>query len=1044
MPIRSLVAFVFCLLLATASVAQTFSVTATSGPAPAPEAHVRLSWTPTGTPGELYQIRRTRLPEGTAQLLAVRPEADTTYQDTSALPGVEYRYCVTPATSATPEACAEGSRELRVPTNPQATDRTRTDGVAITWIDRSSVELGYVIFRDAPGTSADDPDALTPIDTTTADATGYLDASGVADERYQYCVGLLDDSSGTPRISASPEAPLACDTGTRGVVAPPTGVAASDGTLDDRVRVVWRSQPSVTFSIYRSGDLSDDTSDLGVQLASALTGGSYEDTSAASGEIYRYCVTASTDEGESVAVCDNGRRGALEPPTEVTASDRTSDSAVEIAWTGAVEPVTGYRIYSSGDGPDVLIGTVPALRSRFSDVSATPLQVTTYCVRSYAEAEVNGETVVTESASVCDEGSRQSLLPPTDFVASDDSTSTEAAVALAWETESDVVQLFQVFRDGTPIATLPPFARGYEDATGLSGTTYDYVVRAVAVVDLGPGLPGAAPENPGDLHAQRIRQGLAPVFARAEAARTALAAERRDAPHADLARLGARAEAEEAALLREIQDVLTSLGLDASGLTDSARLGGDLVTRDSDPDDGTRRLRAPDGLEATTDLEDRVRLTWTDRSEIEADYEVHYEYTLPVGAGESRVVRVGGPNRTQWVHLDVPAGVDVTYRVRATEEASGAASEWAVITGRRELLPPGRVTAAQDLVETELVVTWRDSSRAEDGYRVIANLASGWWTGETAANALQLVLPIQPEDFGTDIPVKVMAFSDEDRSVVPADAMTEPTYTGSAQVETTAMPALLPPRVMTASTGYATRVVVTWTDESSANDGYRVTRDGEDLATLGDETTYSDDAARGPATYCVTATTSGQPAADSPAVCATGRLSTVSAASTGDEVTTPRFSSALNAAPSSPGFGGGASYGKAVAAFGANAVVTTDVDAQTLSQGIAPGWAIPWADNATQFPYGTGGYNNGTVKGRVGMASFYERTESGWAEINRIQIGPNDPFTYSEFGYDADIHGDVAIIGAPGAAVFVRHPRQEASVLWWTRYQSQVEYGDGG
>lgn len=1021
------------LLFAPAAMAQTptFTVSATSGPAPAPEGHIRVSWTRTGTPGELYVIRRIlyvfNQPPVDQGVIAVRPEADSTYLDANTLPGTTYEYCITPQTSGTPEACASGYRDLRRPRNLQATDSTRTDGVAMTWVDLSSVEVGYVVFRDAPGTPTGNPATLTPIDTTTADATGYLDNTGVAGQRYQYCVGLLDGFGGVQTVIP----PLACDVGTRGVVAPPTGVAASDGTLDDRVRVVWTVRPSVTYSVYRN--IVGQPRSL---LASNLTAQPYEDLTAVALQPYTYCVTATNAQGESVPVCDAGQRGGLARPDSLVVSYDTSDSAVELSWNDPGLTETGFRLYRQQSlpigGPEEFVAEVPANRTRYSDTEAVPGRTYDFSIEAIATVRVNGVDVTTASQRRYGQnvGRRAELLPPTAFTATDAATGNEAYVELAWETESDVVQLFQVFRDGVPLATLAPFARGYRDETGLAGTTYAYHVRAVSVVDLDPAL---------------VKQGLAPIFARAAANRTALSAERaaaRESKSADLARLGERAEAEEAALVREIQEVLTGMGADASKLSDPESVTGTLVTRDSDPDDGSRLVRAPGSVAATTDLEDRIRLTWTDRSSIETFHQIQATYGPYFG--ETYTL---GPNQTEWVDIAAPAGIDVQYQIRTLDgdDASVASfSEWVPVTGRRRLLPPGRVTAAQDLVETELVVAWRDSSRAEDGYRVLANLSTGWWIGEAPANTRQLVVPIQPEDFGTDIPVKVMAYSDEDRSSVPLDPMIEPTYTGSAQVETTAMPRLLPPSVVTASTGYSTRVVVSWTDESSANDGYRVTRGGVEVAALGDETTYSDDTATGQAPYCVTATTSGQPAADSPTVCATGRLSTVIAASTGDEVSTPRFSSALNATASSPGIGGGASYGKAVASDGANAVVSTDVDAQTLSHGIASGWAIPWVDNANQFPYGTGGYYNGTVKGRVGMASFYERSESGWAEINRIQIGPNDPFTYGEFGYDADVHGDVAIIGAPGAATFVTHPRNEASVLYWTRYQSEVTFGDGG
>ena len=1014
-----LLAAVLIAVCASSAAAQTLGFTATNGiaaPTSAPEAHVRLAWTSTGTAGELYQIRRARITGGVTGafgVLAVRPEGATEYLDTGALPGVSYAYALDAMTSGR-TGSATGSRVLRRPAALAATDSTRLDGAFLSWADVSSVEQGYVVFRGAPG-APPTVAGLTALDTTGVDASSFLDAAAVTLQTYQYCVGLLYTAGGVTSVAE----PLACDRGTRGAVLPPGGVAATDGTIADRVRVAWAARPGATFAVTRRA-----TGVPRQTLASGLAASPYDDLAAVSGLLYTYCVTATTPAGTSVPACATGRRGSLAPPTGVAAADTTSDAGVDVTWTDAGPTETGFRIYRTpvAGGAAVLVTTTPANRTNYTDLAALPDVRYSYCVAAAAAATVGGATVTSESARVCDPGERSGLLRPTTFVATDGAAAdAEGYAALSWASASTAVQLFQVLRGGQPIATLAPFDRSYRDALGLSGTVYTYQVRAVTVLA----------DNPA-----AITQGLAPLLTRAAADRVALDVERDNAREAvaatddaaaaeaaseTLARIDTRADAVETALVRDVQALLAGLGIDARSLTapglpDAAASAG-LRFAASATDAGTRRLRAPETVVATTALEDRVRLTWADRSAIETGYEVRATYPAPT----PERVQTLGPNRTEWIDLGSPAGVAVTYRIRTVDRPAPveSASAWVTAAGRRDLLPAGRLAAVQTDAENRVLVTWRDSSRAETGYAVTAALAAGTWTGTAAANARQTTVPIQPADFGRATAVTVRA-TDALGASVPATVTVMPTY--------------LAPRVVTASTAYPDRVVVSWTDDSQANQTYRVTRNGVLVSAFtADATTFTDATPVGTASYCVVPVGSNALASPAP-VCAEGRTSTTTVASTGDVVTGAVVASNLNAPGSS------ANFGAAVAAGGGGAIVGAPQDAVGVTSGEVPGWSVPWSGGITTgspFPSG-GGYRYGGVRSSVGMVSLYSRTAAGWADAGRIQVGPSTPMTYNEFGASVDVEGSVALVGAPGTVYWTMHPATPVSNVY------SYAWSDGG
>lgn len=124
----------------------------------------------------------------------------------------------------------------------------------------------------------------------------------------------------------------------------PTGVSASDGSFGDKVVVTWSvSSGATAYRVYRATGTLETKIPLGT---TTLT--TYNDLSAASGEMYFYWVKAlnATQESDFSAPDSGYRQAEVAPlaPTNVQASDSVWMDHVQVSWD-AVAGVTGYEIY---------------------------------------------------------------------------------------------------------------------------------------------------------------------------------------------------------------------------------------------------------------------------------------------------------------------------------------------------------------------------------------------------------------------------------------------------------------------------------------------------------------------------------------------------------------------------------------------------------------------------------------------------------------------------------------------------------------------------
>ena len=124
---------------------------------------------------------------------------------------------------------------------------------------------------------------MTKVGTSTT--TTYDDASAVSGNRYYYWIKSRN-SWGVSRYSKF-------DTGYHGTasspLSPPTGVAATDGTLSDKVQVIWDAvSDAVLYEVWRATSL---VSEGGKPKRVGFLGAtSFDDTSGTAGRTYYYWV----------------------------------------------------------------------------------------------------------------------------------------------------------------------------------------------------------------------------------------------------------------------------------------------------------------------------------------------------------------------------------------------------------------------------------------------------------------------------------------------------------------------------------------------------------------------------------------------------------------------------------------------------------------------------------------------------------------------------------------------------------------------------------
>jgi hypothetical protein len=141
--------------------------------------------------------------------------------------------------------------------------------------------------------------------------------------------------------------PFELTTTVRPAVMPARDIQATDGTLEEVVRITWSApfdgMPGVTYTLLRNGQA----------IAPSLSGTMYEDVPPVRGEVYQYSVIAKADGRQSQAVVDPGYLPACILPrvetVDVVGSAQDSLGAI-VRWLSCLE--NGRLHYSFDNEPE--------------------------------------------------------------------------------------------------------------------------------------------------------------------------------------------------------------------------------------------------------------------------------------------------------------------------------------------------------------------------------------------------------------------------------------------------------------------------------------------------------------------------------------------------------------------------------------------------------------------------------------------------------------------------------------------------------------------
>jgi fibronectin type 3 domain-containing protein len=410
---------------------------------------VALQWMPSPSAAG-YRVYRGTSESDLAEIAAPNQPG---FLDATSVAGTVYTYVVRARTAAGNSAPSNPDTGFRgnggggnPPTGVNATDGTRTDGVAVSWSAVANAE-GYRVYRGAgPG---------SPVEIGATTETGFLDLTANPGTVYAYSVKSRF-ASGDSTFSTP-------NTGWRNVPAP-ANLAATDGTVPNGVGLSWDTVAgAIGYRVFRGNGSTPP-----IQIAQTVAA-NHLDLSAAPGVTYTYVVRARTQAGDSApSEPDTGFRGES-TPTGLVASDGRSTMAVELRWA-PIANVVGYRVFRNLPDADPAEIATPS-GPFFNDPTAVP--GTIYAYRVCGRNADGSNTAFTNT----DTGWRN--VPAPTGLAASDGTSADA-VNLTWNAVANATgyRVFRAAGPGTPTEVGTPESNSFSDATAVPGVRYVYSVCA--------------------------------------------------------------------------------------------------------------------------------------------------------------------------------------------------------------------------------------------------------------------------------------------------------------------------------------------------------------------------------------------------------------------------------------------------------------------------------------------------------------------------------------------------------------------------------------
>ncbi len=208
---------------------------------------------------------------------------------------------------------------------------------------------------------------FSPTQIGTSASTLFADTTATVATIYSYSVVAIVANADTSASNT--------ENGWRNISAP-TSVAATDGTLLDKVEITWGAVSGASgYKILRAIG-SGATAQIGTS-----SGTNFSDTSASPSTVYTYSVMSVGALGDGlVSATNTGFRGSLAAPTNVAASNDIYTDKILLTWSAA-QGASSYKILR-GDSVATLAEIASTTATSYADLTAVAGTTYTYAVQS--------------------------------------------------------------------------------------------------------------------------------------------------------------------------------------------------------------------------------------------------------------------------------------------------------------------------------------------------------------------------------------------------------------------------------------------------------------------------------------------------------------------------------------------------------------------------------------------------------------------------------------------------------------------------------------
>jgi chitodextrinase len=438
-----------------------------SGSAVSPT-QVNLSWTAStdnvGVTG--YEVFRD------GSLIAGTSGTGTSFADTNASPSTTHGYQVRALDAAGNRSALGNTATVTTPTPVDATPPTAPSNLSGTAASPTRVNLSWTPSTDNVGVTGYELFRDGALLAATGTGTTFSDTTASPSTTHSYQVRALDaannhsafSNTATVTTPTPPDAQPPTDpAGLTAAAASPTRVDLSWTGSTDNVGVTG-------YEVFRDG-----------ALLGTATGTSFTDTSASPSTTHSYQVRAHDAAGNRSGFSNTATvttpappdTQAPTPPSDLSAT-ASSPTQVDLSWTASNDNVgvTGYEVFRNG----TYLAT--ATFTSFSDTTASASTPYTYEVRALDAA--GNRSGFSNSAVVITPAPPDTEAPsaPTNLTGI---AASPTQVDLSWTASTDNVGVagYEVYRDGSLLATTTGTGTGYSDTSASPSSTHTYRVRAL-------------------------------------------------------------------------------------------------------------------------------------------------------------------------------------------------------------------------------------------------------------------------------------------------------------------------------------------------------------------------------------------------------------------------------------------------------------------------------------------------------------------------------------------------------------------------------------